>query len=243
MRAIQKLLIISMLAIFAASTVAIYAVEKDFFIAVIWSFINIIGVELPPSEALVDTANPLVVAALSIEIIGELMFVILVTTILYDLMGKVNFKRKAVADKARNASNHIIMTPFNKIAAEMSKKLAASNVPFVIIDRNRQKVDAAIREKMIAIEGTPKEIASLSAANAQKAYALVLLGEDDMENTLSVIAAKHLNSRIKVAARIKKEEDIPRMRRAGVSHLVLPEHAIGDEIASSIIGAMKRSGS
>ncbi|MEM0094313.1 MAG: NAD-binding protein, partial [Candidatus Micrarchaeaceae archaeon] len=73
------------------------------------------------------------------------------------------------------------------------------------------------------------------------AYALLLLGEDDMENTLSVIAAKRINSKIKVAVRIKKEEDIPRMQRAGVSHLILPEHAIGDEIAGSIIEAMKRS--
>ncbi|MEM3290510.1 MAG: NAD-binding protein [Candidatus Micrarchaeaceae archaeon] len=241
MRTIQKLLIISMFVIFLVSTIAIFIVEKNLFIAVLWSFINLIGMELPPSEALVDVANPFVVAAVAIEIVGELMFVILVTTVLYDLMGRVNFKRRSAARKARSASNHVIMAPFNKIAMEMSKRLRDSKVPFVIIDRSRQKVDAAIRAKMIAIEGVPNEATSLNAANAQKAYALLLLGEDDMENTLSVIAAKRINSKIKVAVRIKKEEDIPRMQRAGVSHLILPEHAIGDEIAGSIIEAMKRS--
>jgi len=93
----------------------------------------------------------------------------------------------------------------------------------------------------IAISGEPTEEATLREAGIEKAHAIFLLGEDDIKNALIAMTAHKLNRRIKVAARIKRLSDIPKMQRVGVSHLVLPEISVGNEIGTFVLKASRQA--
>ena len=64
---------------------------------------------------------------------------------------------------------------------------------------------------------------------------MMLLGDDDIRNILIAITAKKLNKKIRIAARTKTEEDIPRMHMVGINKIIVPEIAIGDEIAGFLL--------
>jgi voltage-gated potassium channel Kch len=239
-RAIQKILFIALLVIFVLSALAVYATGESLFSAVFWTFMNLIGADFPPNLRLVDSTNPLILLADIIDIQGKIIVTIILTTIFYQLLGRVSFGERVVRNRVRALSNHTIISPFNGIAVDLIKRLRMNNQRFVVIEPDPARRKRAIRRGILAIGGDPTNTEVLKDAQIRRAVNLILLDEDDIRNTLIAIEAKKMNSRIKVVSRLKWQDDIARMKRAGITSLIMPEVAIGDELSSVIIKGLKQ---
>ncbi|MDE1762268.1 MAG: NAD-binding protein [Candidatus Micrarchaeota archaeon] len=234
-RAIQKLLFVILLAIFAFSVGAALLSGQSLFVALFWSFMNIIGADFPPNSTLVDPTNPLLLVASGLDIQGKLIITIILTTIFYQLLGGINWREKVVQNKIRKLSNHIVITPFDGIANEMVGSLQKRKIEFIVIEQNPKIARKMMARGILTINADPTQTEALEGAGIRRASHLMLLDEDDVKNTLIAIEAKRLNDKIKVVARIKRQEDIARMKRAGIASLILPEVAVGTEVAGFVI--------
>lgn len=231
-RAIQQFLVLILLVIFGISVVSALAAGQTPFISVFWSFMNIIGADFPPNAGLIDPTNPLLLIASTLDIQGRLIITIVLTTIFYQLLGGINIREKFVQGKIARLSKHVVIVPMEGIAMEVAKQLKGAGREFIIIEPNVHATRKLLNDGMLAINADATQQQTLERAGIKKASYLTLLGEDDMVNTLIAIEAKKLNPSIKIIARIKRQEDVGRMIRAGIGSLILPEVAVGNEIAT-----------
>ncbi|MDE1856105.1 MAG: NAD-binding protein [Candidatus Micrarchaeota archaeon] len=234
-RAIQRFLVVVVVGIFAFSTAAALVSGNGVFVSAFWSFMNIIGASFPPNNSLVDPTNPLLFVANVLDIQGRLVITIVLTTVFYQLLGRINFREKVVQRKIAQMSGHIVIVPMDGIAVEITRQLGEKRMPFTVIEQDPKVMRRMMSEGIAVIGGDPEQPDALKAARIEKASFLLLLDEDDVRNTLIAIEAKRLNPSIRVIARIKRQDDIARMRRAGIDRLILPEVAVGDEVASFLV--------
>ncbi|MDE1824830.1 MAG: NAD-binding protein [Candidatus Micrarchaeota archaeon] len=240
-RAIQKILLVVLVVIFCISTGFALIAGYGIFTSVFWSFMNIIGADFPPASSLVDPHNLLLFVADGLDIQGKLIITIILTTIFYQLLGRFDLKGRVMQKKLRSMSGHVILTPADGIAVEMARKLQKFGKGYVIVEQNPHMVKKLLNEGFLVINADPAQQDSLETAGVRRASYLLLLDEDDVRNTLIAIEAKRINENLEIVARIKRQEDIARMKRAGISRLVLPEISIGDKIGEFVTETSSKS--
>src|SRR5690348_6149271 len=240
-RAIQKFLALILVLIFLISTAAALADGQTLFVSLFWSFMNVIGADFPPTAALVDSQSLYILFAATLDIQGKLIITIILTTFFYQMLGRIDIRQKVVERKMKNLANHIIIVPMDGIATEIVKKLKDAKKDFVVIEPSAKMVKKITDQDMLGINADPTQPEALEMAGIGRASHLMILDEDDVRNTLIAIEAKRLNPKIKIIARIKRQDDIARMKRAGISRLILPEQAVGNEIAKFIANQATKS--
>jgi Trk K+ transport system NAD-binding subunit len=61
------------------------------------------------------------------------------------------------------------------------------------------------------------------------------LNDESIKNALAAITAKRINKKVRIASRIKRLDEIAKMKRIGINYLIMPEMAVGDEISNFIL--------
>ncbi len=235
LRAIHSISIIAIVVTFAVSTALVMLEKFDLFTSALFSFLNIIGTTFPPSAGLVDASNPLILAAVALGTAGNLAFTIMFTTIFYQILSGADLKYFFARQRIRRISKHVIVTPINGIGMELAKMLAGKNIRAVFIDENRQLVRKTVRKGFLAMHGNPAGQEALSEARISGALAVFALGDSDIENTFITMAARKANGRVIVIPRIKRLENLSKMKMAGAKRIIQPEAAVGAEIGDFLL--------
>jgi len=58
--------------------------------------------------------------------------------------------------------------------------------------------------------------------------------------SLAAVTAKRINNKIRIASRIKRVDELAKMKRVGVNYIVMPEVAVGDELGNFLLRHMKK---
>jgi voltage-gated potassium channel len=242
LRAIHVIAAGAIIVIFAMSTALVAMAGAQYgnvFTAALFSFLNIIGTTFPPNALLVDANNPLILSAIALSTAGNLAFTITFTTILYQIFSGIDLKYFMSRQKIRRASRHVIIAPINGIGKALARRLAENKVESVFIDGNRQIVKKAIGEGFLALHGNPASQEKLEEARISDALGVFALSDSDIENTFITISAKKANGKTPVVSRIKRLEDLPKMKRVGASRIIQPEAAVGIEIGNFLLSGAR----
>ena len=197
-RAVQKMLIVVVLAIFVAGVILVLLSGAGVLVAAAWSFLNIIGGTFPLNPALVDEGNLLVLFSQVAGVLGNVVFTILVTTIFYQALGRVNIRGAYAKSKLRMLNKHIVLTPINSLSMELARRLKEKGIQFVMVDASARNMARAMSEKMLSVEGEAIDQEALRRARVENAYILITLSENDISNMLTAITAKNLNGRLRI---------------------------------------------
>ena len=117
----------------------------------------------------------------------------------------------------------------------MAQKLSQNKISAILVDKDGLKVRNAARSGLLAMRGDATQRSALVDSGIGKAYALFALADDDISNTFTAIEAKGLNDRCNVITRVRRLEDIPRLRRAGARRMIMPEAAVGIELGNYLV--------
>jgi voltage-gated potassium channel len=148
---------------------------------------------------------------------------------LEDLLGR----RRMDRDLAR-LNNHTIVCGFGQVGRHVALSLIADEEPVVIVDSNRDRVEAARAHEMLAIEGDAAQEETLLRVGIANARAVVACVHEDAENVLISLTAKGLNPHAFVIARIKHDENEAKVRRAGADRVIAPAAIGGRRIATLV---------
>ncbi len=134
----------------------------------------------------------------------------------------------------RQLSNHCIVCGFGRTGEVVASFLHQHRVPFVVIDRERERVRAAWRAGYLAIHGNATEERTLKQAQIDRARALATLLPADPDNLYVALTARALNPGLRIIAISFSRRGAQMLRRAGVHRVISPLEWVGIRVGQAL---------
>ena len=132
-------------------------------------------------------------------------------------------------------NDHYLICGFGRVGRGAAAELQHAGVPFVVIDRDPERVERARAAGMLAVAADSTRDESLRQAGIERARGLVAALATDADNLFVLLSAKGLNPRIYVATRAAEESAEAKMRRAGADAVFAPYSLTGHRLAQSLL--------
>jgi voltage-gated potassium channel len=141
-------------------------------------------------------------------------------------------RNKRMIDKLKN---HMILCGYGRVGRGAAAELTAAGAPFVVIDRNEERVERAMQAGLLAVVADASRDETLRDVGIARAKGLIATLGSDADNLFLVLTAKTLNPVLQLAARVDEETAEPKMRRAGASFVFAPYVSTGQRMAQALL--------
>ncbi|HEV2274559.1 MAG TPA: NAD-binding protein [Acidobacteriaceae bacterium] len=131
--------------------------------------------------------------------------------------------------------DHFIVCGFGRVGRHASYEFQRTRAPFLVIDRNEQRVAKAESAGMLAVAADATQDESLRQAGVLRARGLIAALPSDAENLFIILSAKALNPRLIVVTRVSEEEAGEKLRRAGADTVFTPYAMAGRQLADALL--------
>ena len=147
--------------------------------------------------------------------------------------------RRVLGDRRMNAemkklTNHTIICGYGRIGLMVAADLKSGLRPFVIVDRDKARLEAARESGYLTLEGDATEESVLIEAGVHRASVLATVLPSDASNVFITLSARDLNPKLIIIARGEDPSTERKLIQAGANRVVLPAH-IGAERISHLI--------
>ncbi len=139
--------------------------------------------------------------------------------------------------KIQELKNHYIICAAGEIGIYVIEEFYKTNVNFVVITNDKDKVLPWIQEKrdILYIEDINEIDESLKRAGIDKAKGLVCVLDDDRDNLYLTLSARQLNSNLRIVTHALNTENASKIRKAGADEVVSAIEIGGMRIASTML--------
>ena len=149
--------------------------------------------------------------------------------------GQLKYLLKGYKTKSlKKMQNHIIICGYGRNGHQVARELKAFGHSFIIIDQNKQELNADLDKMAAFIEGDATQDEVLLKANIKTARALITTLPIDADNLYVVLTARALNPALEIISRASSESSEKKLRMAGVDNVVMPETVGGAHMASLV---------
>ncbi len=153
---------------------------------------------------------------------------------LIDIITAVDVRARLVHMARRRLKDHYIICGYSKLAERIAEDMVGRHVPFIVLDKEPARADMIREEGYLSLHEDFTTEAALISAGIASAKAVLFLTENDYENLLGVVTARHINSKVKIIARAEDASTITKIHRAGAELCVVPEVLAGLELGESV---------
>ncbi len=144
------------------------------------------------------------------------------------------FGQRRQLRKMSKLRDHFIICGAGRVGSHLVKTLQANNQPFIVIERDAQRV-AELADRGVTVlvrDATSEE--SLREAGVEHARGLAACLPDDADNVYVVLTARDLNSQLHIVARAAEEQAESKLIRAGANRVVAPTIIGGHRMAMAL---------
>ena len=131
--------------------------------------------------------------------------------------------------------DHFIVCGFGRVGRNASFELQRAKAPFLVMDRNEQRIERAVQFGMLAVLADATHDDCLREAGVLRAQGLVAALPSDAENLFVILSAKTLNPKLNVVTRASEEEAGEKLRRAGADTVFAPYTIAGQRLAHALV--------
>lgn len=131
--------------------------------------------------------------------------------------------------------DHFIVCGYGRVGRNASLEFQRTGAPFLVIDRNEQRVAKAEGAGMLAVAADATQDDSLREAGVLHAKGLIAALPSDAENLFIILSAKTLNPQLTVVTRASEEEAGEKLRRAGADTVLTPFSMAGRQLADVLL--------
>jgi voltage-gated potassium channel len=144
------------------------------------------------------------------------------------------FGQRRQLRKMSKLRDHFIICGAGRVGSHLVKTLQTGEQPFIVIERDPQKVaELADRGVIVLVRDATSE-ESLAEAGVRHARGLAACLPDDADNVYVVLTARDMNSRIHIVARAAEEQAESKLIRAGANRVVAPTIIGGHRMAMAL---------
>jgi voltage-gated potassium channel len=167
------------------------------------------------------------VGSITLVVVSALDFVL--EGHLEDLLG-----RRRMGRELARMNSHTIVCGFGQVGRHVVLSLLSDRQDVVVVDIDHDRAEAARAHEILAIEGDGTQEETLARVGVASARAVIACAHDDADNVLISLTAKGLNPSTFVIARIKRDENEAKVRRAGADRVIAPAAIGGRRIATLV---------
>ena len=131
--------------------------------------------------------------------------------------------------------DHVIICGYGRMGQTLAGELQQSGVPFVVIDRDEERVAQIEADKFLSLRGDATDEGVLQRAGIARARALATVLPQDALNVFITLTARNLSSEITIIARGEQLSTEKKLMQAGANEVILPATIGALRIAHSII--------
>ncbi len=155
----------------------------------------------------------------------------------YLLEGQI---RRALGDRRMSAelkklNNHTIICGYGRIGRMVAADLKAGQRPFVIVDKDTRRLEAAREAGYLTLEGEATEESVLLEAGVTRASCLATVLPSDASNVFITLSARDLHPDLIIIARGEDPSTERKLIQAGANRVVLPAHIGAERITHLIL--------
>lgn len=141
---------------------------------------------------------------------------------------------RRMSAELQKLNQHTIICGYGRIGRMVAADLKTGLRPFVIVDRDKARLEAAREAGCLILEGEATEEAVLVEAGIHRASVLASVLPSDAANVFITLSARDLNPNLMIIARGEDPSTERKLKQAGANRVVLPAH-IGAERISHLI--------
>jgi voltage-gated potassium channel len=144
------------------------------------------------------------------------------------------FGQRRQSRKMSKLRNHFIICGAGRVGSHLVRGLLGIAEPFIVIERDPQKVAELIELGVIVLVRDATLEESLREAGVEHARGLAACLPDDADNVYVVLTARDLNPTMHIVARAAEEQAEPKLIRAGANRVVAPTIIGGHRMAMAL---------
>jgi voltage-gated potassium channel len=157
------------------------------------------------------------------------------TQVIIELELTQYFGKRRTRKMIDKLQDHIIVCGFGRVGRGAAHELQRAGVPFLIVDKNEERVEWAIRDGMLAVLADATDDETLQHAGIMRAKGLIATLQSDADNLFVILSAKALRPSLQVSARVNSEQSEKKMRLAGADHVFAPYDMTGNRMAQVML--------
>jgi len=132
-------------------------------------------------------------------------------------------------------SNHAIICGVGRMGTILARELHASGKPFVVIDCDQHRLQAAEDRGYLVISGDASEELTLEQAGIRRAAVLATVLSEDATNVFITITAREMNPEVMIIARGENPRTEKKLLGCGANRVVLPTAIGASKVAQLIV--------
>lgn len=179
------------------------------------------------------------------ELFTTLVLTLGVATVLYtfstfmarlvegDLHGRWLNRRRA--RMLNELAQHFIICGFGRIGRIIAGEFARQDIPFVIVERNGERVREALELGYLSVEADASNEMVLQRVRIGYARGLIAAVSTDAENVYTVLTARLLRPDLFIISRAETDDAKSKLQRAGADRVISPYHIGGLQLAQTAL--------
>jgi voltage-gated potassium channel len=130
--------------------------------------------------------------------------------------------RRKLEKKVKRLKNHYVLCGYGRIGSFIAREFDAEHVPFVVVEKDPEKVKLLEEDGFPYIEGDAIDDENLISAGVERATCLVAATGSDADNLYITLSTRSLNPNIYILSRAAEAGAEKKLLTAGANRVVSP---------------------
>ncbi len=148
---------------------------------------------------------------------------------------EVPFAELPMSTERKYLEGQVVLVGYGRVGRRIAKALAARNIPFVVVDQNRDIIEELRSKGGVAVSGNAAEPSVLIQAHIADAAMLVIASPDTFDVRQMVETARALNTGIEVIVRTHNEAESVLLQKEGIGQVFFGEAELARGMASHVV--------
>jgi voltage-gated potassium channel len=131
-------------------------------------------------------------------------------------------RRRRRARMLDTIKDHFIICGYGRIGSIVSRQLQRQRVPLVVVERDPERMQAALDAGILAVEADASREDVLKHVGIERARGLIAAVGTDAENVYAVLTARVLRPDLFIVGRAESEDATVKLKRAGANRVISP---------------------
>jgi len=172
-------------------------------------------------------------------ILGGAILSILINPLLFSLLDRYEARHVKPADvqdvpPTVDLQDHVVLVGYGRVGRGIGEQLRAQGKPFVVIEAQREHLEALRQDGVPALYGNAAQSELLKAAAVERARWLLVAIPEVFEAGQVIENALELNAGLKVVARAHSDAEIEHLEKHGAQRVIMGEREIARGMLESV---------
>jgi voltage-gated potassium channel len=145
------------------------------------------------------------------------------------------FQQRRLGRMLEDLKDHFIVCGYGRIGSIIAEEFQRQRVPFVLIERNVERLQAALDAGFLAVEADASNEDVLKRVRIDRARGFIAAVGSDAENVYAVLSARLLKPDLFIIGRAETDDAKKKLERAGADRVISPYQIGGQQLAQTAL--------